>query len=173
MPVARRPLVHRLSVCLVPIRVRQPIQQARERKLGPAPYLIHPPADAIPPSNTAVHIHRSLRRSPRLTPKHVHISSNATIDALTPFRRPLARRARNSVRRADANAPFLTTRLPWARSRLLRGLLRIDSPLSAHLNRLLFPLIREPMLCDLLTLAALVALVYLLAERMTVFLDPV
>ena len=45
---------------------------------------------------------------------------------------------------------------------------------SAHLYRLPFLRVGEPMLCALLMLfAALVALVLLLAARMTVFFDPV
>ena len=50
----------------------------------------------------------SLRRSPRLTPKYGHISSNAAIDARTLSCRPLVRHARNHVRRSVANAAFLT-----------------------------------------------------------------
>ena len=108
MPVARQPLIHRIGVSLIPVSARQPIRQAQERRLVPAAHLIHPSADTVLFLYHLSHIHMSLRRSPSLTPKYVHFSSNAAIDARSPLRRPLVHHTRIRVRRSVANALFLT-----------------------------------------------------------------
>ena len=106
MPVARQPLVHRISIHLILVSTWQPIQQARECRLVSAAYLVHPPADSVRLFHHCSPYPQVLTPLAAPYSQVSHISANAVIDARTLLSRSLVRHARKRVRRSLANVPF-------------------------------------------------------------------
>ena len=90
MLVDRQRPIHSIGVCLAAFRIR-PIQQAQERGLVPATHLkVHPPAPVALFHHRCPHP-QVIAFCSFLTPKYVHISSSAIVDAAIVAARPRVR----------------------------------------------------------------------------------